>query len=301
MHKNIVVVVGLVVCLALTGGWVYLSKSSAGTPSSGIEIPFSRSDPRDISYTIEGESFTLVKGFAEKELFPGSASKSVVAIFGQPVLGDIDGDGDHDALVLLENDRGGSGTFYYVALALNIDGVYTSTETTFLGDRVAPQTVSIEGDTVVVHYADRAPGEPFTVAPSIQKSLYLKVDTQSMKLVEASGLNATTSDVKTWTWVKTVYSDGTEFVPKKTNAFTLTFQNDGTFSATTDCNSMSGAYTIEEGKVTFIKIVSTMMFCDASEELLFSTLLRNVDTFALSPTGELMLGLMSGAGFAYFR
>lgn len=299
--KNILIVSIVILCLLL-GGWWYVRTTSENTPDAGFEMPVSTSDPRDISYTIEGEIFTLRKGSAEKELAPGSVSKNTVSIFGQPILGDIDADGDYDALVLLENDRGGSGTFYYVALAMNIDGVYASTDTILLGDRIAPQTFSIEGDTAVVNYADRAPGEPFTTPPSVGKSLYLQVDTQTMKLIKVDGGSDTeTLDVKTWTWVKTAYSDGAEFVPKKTNAFTLTFQNDGTFDATTDCNSMSGAYTTEAGKINFANIVSTMMFCDASEELFFSTLLGNVDSFSVTPDGMLMLGLTSGAGFAYFR
>jgi heat shock protein HslJ len=302
MNKKIVLLISFGLLLLLVGGWVYISNTSKDLPASEVEVPFSTSDPRDIPYTIEGESYTLIKGVAEKELVPGSASKSRVAIFGQPVLGDVDGDGDYDALVLLENERGGSGVFYYVAFAIHSDGVYTSTDTMLLGDRIAPQTLSIEGDTAVVNYADRALGEPFTTPPSMGKSLYLQVDTQTLKLRKVeSTADAGALDVKTWTWIKTSYSDGAEFVPKKTGAFTLTFKNDNTFSATTDCNSMSGAYTIEEGKINFANMVSTLMFCDASEELFFSTLLRNVESFTFTANGELVLGLMSGAGFAYFR
>ena len=46
---------------------------------------------------------------------PDSATKIRTLIAGDMVEGDIDGDGDKDAALILVHDPGGSGTFYYVA------------------------------------------------------------------------------------------------------------------------------------------------------------------------------------------
>ncbi len=70
------------------------------------------------------------------------------------------------------------------------------TEAFFLGDRIAPQTTEIdEGKTVkgtnrqnviVVNYAVRLPNEPFTVKPSVGKSVWLKLDPVTMQFGEVA-------------------------------------------------------------------------------------------------------------------
>lgn len=100
--------------------------------------------------------------------------------FGNEVEGDLDGDGDPDKAFLVTHSPGGSGTFYYLAGAINDNGSYRGTNLMLIGDRIAPQTTEYRdlgapyGSRVIVNYADRAPGEPFTTQPSIGKSLYAK-------------------------------------------------------------------------------------------------------------------------------
>jgi hypothetical protein len=59
--------------------------------------------------------------------------------------------------------------------ALKTESGYTGTNAVFLGDRIAPQTTSITDGTLIVNYADRAPGEPMTAAPSVGVSKYLVI------------------------------------------------------------------------------------------------------------------------------
>ena len=70
-------------------------------------------DVKSSSYVIDGETFALVDRKVSKEIAPGSASKQTVEIFGQPVYGDLTGDGIQDAALMLTSDGGGSGIFYY--------------------------------------------------------------------------------------------------------------------------------------------------------------------------------------------
>lgn len=73
---------------------------------------------------------------------------------------------------VLTDERGGSGTFYYLAAALSLpSGGFQGTSAIFMGDRVAPQNVAIEEGRAVTNYADRAPDEPFSARPSIGKTL----------------------------------------------------------------------------------------------------------------------------------
>ena len=130
---------------------------------------------KDSTYIINGQPITLVNGLAETEIAPGSAEKQITKYFGNEAYGDLNGDRIEDVVFLITQDNGGSGTFYYVVAALRTDNGYQGTNAIFLGDRIAPQSTQIQGSQVIVNYADRNPGEPFTVQPSVGVSKYFEV------------------------------------------------------------------------------------------------------------------------------
>lgn len=70
---------------------------------------------------------------------------------------------------------------------------------------------------------------------------------------------------KKWTWVNTT-TKGKTTLPKKVEAFTITFNTDNTLKGTTDCNTFFGNYKIETAKISFGMIGSTKMFCEGSQE-----------------------------------
>lgn len=144
--------------------------------------------PKDATYQIEGNPVTLVNGLSEVEAAPGSASKTVTRTFGNEATGDLNGDDKPDVALLLTQESGGSGTFFYLAAALQTGVGYVGSNAVFLGDRIAPQPTTIENGTIVVNYAERKPGEPFTAAPSVGVSKYLKI--VDGKLVEATSEGA---------------------------------------------------------------------------------------------------------------
>jgi hypothetical protein len=170
----------LVVLVAAGVGLVFLLprfKNPTGgvtntTPSS-TAIAF---DPLNASYIIDGTSVALINGSSSVEAAPGSAEMVTTKIFGQPTTGDINGDGKTDAAVILVQDGAGSGTFYYVAAAINSgNGIAAGTNAVFLGDRIASDTMQIANGIITVNYADRAAGEPMSTAPSVGVSKYLVV------------------------------------------------------------------------------------------------------------------------------
>lgn len=143
-------------------------------------------DYKDAEYVIDGTRIRLENGVAETEAAPGSASKIVTRYFGNELKTDLDGDGRDDVVFLLTQERGGSGTFLYVVAALDTDSGYVGSDGYFLGDRIAPQTteesqIPRHKYVIVVKYADRAPHEPMTVQPSLNKSAYLKLNAASMR------------------------------------------------------------------------------------------------------------------------
>jgi hypothetical protein len=161
---RLITFVAVFVILMLLPQWVGAGGAQIPLPEKG-----SSSDPLNATYMIEGQATHLVNGRSEREVAPGSATKIMTSVFGKPVEGDLDGQGDMDVALLLVHDPGGSGTFYYVAAALNRDDSYIGTNAVLLGDRIAPQDVKIRNGVVVANYTDRRPEEPMSVSASVGK------------------------------------------------------------------------------------------------------------------------------------
>lgn len=133
-------------------------------------------DGRNASFTVDGESVTLRDG-ASATPIENSSAAIVTRYFGNESAGDIDGDGLEDQAFVVTRNTGGSGTFYYVVVALNTGERYTTTNAFLIGDRIVPQSTQIRSDARELHvnFADRRQGEPMTTPPSEGKVLLLKV------------------------------------------------------------------------------------------------------------------------------
>jgi hypothetical protein len=143
-------------------------------------------DYRNAEYTIDGQRITLVDGAAEDEASPGSASRIVTRDFGPELRTDLNDDGREDVVFVLTQQRGGSATFYYAVAALNTEAGYLGSDGYLLGDRIAPQSTVVSRNprhknVIVVNYGDRRPGEPMTAEPSVAKTVYLKLDADTVR------------------------------------------------------------------------------------------------------------------------
>jgi hypothetical protein len=128
------------------------------------------------TYLVEKQAIHLVNGRAEFQAAPGSAIKITTVIFGKPAYGDLNHDGREDAALFLVHDPGGSGTFYYVAAAIDVNNSYQGTNAVLLGDRVSPRTIDIRNGVIIAEFDDRKPDQPLAAAPSIAKTIYLKLN-----------------------------------------------------------------------------------------------------------------------------
>jgi len=172
---------GITLAILAVGLGVYYLKQSQPTPTN-TPAAF---DPLSATYVIEGKATTLKNGISVTEEAlgkdTGATTKTTTRIFGVPVRGDINGDGLADAALLIVQDTGGTGRFYYAAAALNERSGAVGTNAVFLGDRVAPQNIEIRNGQVIANYAERRPTEPFTTQPSIGVSKYLIFDGTALK------------------------------------------------------------------------------------------------------------------------
>ncbi len=299
----------LILVAALLGLGLVVYVSMSGAEVSQEPDTLLGADAKNATYTIDGRSVKLVNGVAEEPAAPGSSSKITTRYFGNEVASDLNGDGRTDVAFIISQETGGSGTFYYAVGALNTPGGYIGSHGVLLGDRIAPQpTTAGEGSIVVFNYADRAQGEDFAVPPSIGKSIWLKLDPSSMQFGEVaqnfegeSDPSVMKLDMKPWSWVSTDNADGSKIVPLRKDAFVLTFTKPNTFSAKTDCNGVGGNFAVKGDSLALTNMMSTLMFCEGSQEAEFNSMLSDVERFQFTSKGELIFTLKSGKGSALFK
>ena len=115
---------------------------------------------------IQGGVVTLLDGSFVQPSAVGSASETRVDLSDPVSTGDYDNDGLTDALVTLRVSGGGSGTFYYIALVLNKDGVAKPAATILLGDRVIIQSLGLSEQEIRVSYLSHCDGAAMAETPT---------------------------------------------------------------------------------------------------------------------------------------
>lgn len=132
-------------------------------------------DPLNFTYNLEGETVILVDGVSKSDIVPGSVEKLETTIFDNPAIGDLNGDRKNDSAVLLVQDSGGTGLFYYLVAVVNDVGVIKNTNSIFIGDRIDPVSIIINNDKVELSYIDRNTDEPMTAEPTVKTTKYFQV------------------------------------------------------------------------------------------------------------------------------
>lgn len=95
--------------------------------------------------------------------------------------------------------------------------------------------------------------------------------------------------IGTWVWESTIVIDAATG-PKKPGQFAITFGADGKVSGKTDCNGFGGTYTVgSDGIITFGPFISTLMYCEGSQENGFRDALSASKSYSFDVNGALYL------------
>ena len=118
------------------------------------------------------EPVQLTEGKYEGEPFvEGGASRPTVTLLDEFIaFGDLNGDDLDEAVVILAENSGGSGTFIYLAVVVEQNGVLANIATQLIGDRVQPKTLAIEAGELVFTTVTHAPDDPLC-CPSQEATL----------------------------------------------------------------------------------------------------------------------------------
>lgn len=165
-----------------TTAWVagrYL-KEAACDDKRSADAKEAAIDPYNHAYVIDKEKVVLKNGHARKAI-PGTTAIIITEVIRRPVHVDLDGDGEDEAVVLLMQHTGGSGTFYYLAAASKmamIDAIY-------LGDRIKTRPLQTAEDMVIVNYLDRKTSQPMSTFPLVEKRRRFRLSDNALVPVEA--------------------------------------------------------------------------------------------------------------------
>lgn len=115
----------------------------------------------------EDTAIRLVDGMGTLVYGEGATERVHVGLVDDRVaFGDLDDDGIADAAVVAYANSGGSGTFIYLIAVLDRDGAPVQAAHALLGDRVRPQSLTIQGGEIQVEALAHGPEDPMC-CPSV--------------------------------------------------------------------------------------------------------------------------------------
>lgn len=267
------------------------------------------SDPLNTTFTIGNRQVRLVDGQNEEPAALGSASKIITRSWGIPLAADMNMDGIDDAVLILTQSTGGSGTFYYVAAAIATPMGYEGTAGHLLGDRIMPKGIEVVDSKARISFLTRSSEESFADDPTVSRQMDVIYAAEHQQLVEVAidfegeaDPDRMTLQMHPWTWIRTVFNDDTVKGPKEAGTFTLAISKDGQVSGTTDCNSFQGTVAVKKRKMQFGEdIAMTRKFCAGSQEMEFIGMLQDVKSFLFTSRGQLVMELKYDSGSIFFQ
>jgi len=87
--------------------------------------------------------------------------------------------------------------------------------------------------------------------------------------------------VGTWRWVRTEMNSDEGINPQpSSDDFSITFNEDGSFSGTTDCNNFGGnSFVVQDRRIGWGPMFSTKMYCEGSQEQEFINLISETQSY----------------------
>lgn len=163
-------VVGTVLILAQPAA---CSRDHPPAGDSGRDIPGNPLD--DALYTLpplstgEPDTVRLVGGEYLHRYDESAATVRRVTLSDFVVRGELDGNPGEDAAVVLIDEPGGSGTFYYLAALMRREEGWEGVTAVLLGDRIRIESLAIDSDDreVSVTLRTRAEGVAMATEPTV--------------------------------------------------------------------------------------------------------------------------------------
>jgi hypothetical protein len=139
----------------------------------------------------EPDTVRLVGGEYLHRYDESAATVRRVSLSDFAARGELDGNPGEDAAVILIDQPGGSGTFYYLAALVRRGEEWESVTAVFLGDRIRIESLTIDSDVreISVTLRTRAEGVAMAAEPTV-------VQTQSYRVVAGALVQADGGNIR---------------------------------------------------------------------------------------------------------
>ena len=292
---------GWTLCIPSGEDMVALMNEGAGsapTAPAGLSPAELSNATYTVEYTQNGTA-PLTNGQYSEAAAPGSATMTTVSLTDNIAYGQLNG--QDAAAVILVSDPGGSGTFYDLAVVVSQNGQSVNVATTFLGDRIQINALSIANNQIEVDLTQAGPDDPLC-CPSQQ--VIKTFELQGEQLVEISSEDVTAAAPElvgpAWSWEQTQMNSGDLLRPDNPANYTLQFMADGSVTIQADCNQVSGTYNTDGSSLTISPGPSTLAACP--EGSLGDQFVANLSAAAIYffQEGQLHLDLLADGGTMRF-
>lgn len=170
MARSAVVLACVVLGASGCGG---KDSSQGSRPGAKITLEQLRNAEYPSQWTRSGKAH-LVNGQYREPAAPGAATEVVVSATNYYALGDLNGDGSEDAVIILESDPGGSGVFFDLVPVMNEQGSPKALTPLPLGDRVDISEVSVSNREVNLRLLKHGPDDP-QCCPTLDVTLHYRL------------------------------------------------------------------------------------------------------------------------------
>lgn len=172
--------VAVIIGLIIISGIIEYLLLKGNTIKPGVNAP----DVANMTYDINGATFSLKDGVSVNQYASSSAKKNKLSLFGDPVYSDFDQDRDIDAATILVDETGADGDYFYGVLVVNDNGVFHPTNVIYLGNKIsAPVAKVIDGHIVYSYTTVNNAGSD--IDSSLNKSLWINYDKDINKISES--------------------------------------------------------------------------------------------------------------------
>ncbi len=218
----------------------------------------------------------LTNGIYREKIVPNSATELIITLSDKVAYGDLNGDGDIDAAVILITNPGGSGTFHHLAIVLNQKESSNHVASQLLGDRVKVKSLSVRSGEIAVEMITHGPNDPLC-CPALEV-------TQNYLLQDDKLVVAQISELMNKKWALRFFGIiGSEEKPLPDTEIGIEFTADGRLHGSGGCNRYFSSYeTGPGGSLTIKQIGSTRMACPPEimdQEMKYFRSLQSVSTF----------------------
>jgi hypothetical protein len=133
---------------------------------------------------VSGGTVQLADGKYSEDVASASGNQLRVTLSDKMAFGDLDGDGNNDAALILIADRGGEGVFYNLEAVVNVNGVADPRTAYVLGDRVRINSVIILENEILVDLTRRGPHDAPN-APTVRFKERYSLRGRQLELLES--------------------------------------------------------------------------------------------------------------------